>query len=495
LNNLRHIETTCSIINGVSKMILNKNKIIAGFVTILILGLLFLSGPSTAITVLMNSIQSVSTGQNVVIVGNVTLNDYEFIQSGGLVNLTISTTGNGIIICSLPLATATNTVVSCSGNQNMTVNATSTLSFGYDYGYGYEYGYSPASGYTYNYAYSYGYGYNPYTYQDDGSYRYQWTSTSMSYRIVWTVPSSYTIGTYNATIAVYDANGALVPGATDTETVTVSSAIDYTTLSRAVRISEVLPRANSSTGGDNATRPNGQWVELANFGSSAVNVSGWLLTERDGDSITIIDNRTNTNSTIIQSGGYLVVYRNGDPNFGLHWDYDTLTLSLANGTYVDAMSYNAEIFHNLGYFSPRQISIKVDFPEGWSIILSSASTEASCNATNGTWVYGACYKATSSPSAGQANPGGLALANIPLTNASASWNLISIPVVPSNNAITSVLSSISGSYTIVWAYNASDTSDPWKRYWVNVTGNDLSYMTPNSGYWIKLNVSAETLII
>src|SRR3989338_4265786 len=278
-------------------MELSKNKITAGFVTILILGLLFLSGPSTAIQVAMNAIQNAFAGQNVVIVGNITLNDYEFIQTGGTVNLTISTTGNGTIRCSLPKTTG-NSVVSCTGGQSVTINATSSTTFGYDYGYGYEYGYAPASGYTYNYAYSYAYGYS-YLYD----YQYRWTSTSIRYRITWTVPSSYTVGSYNATIAVYGSDGVLVPGATATQTLTVLS---FATLPRTIRISEVLPRANVSLGGDTALRPNGQWVELANFGSSSVNVSGWTLSDSDGDSITIIDNRTNASSTIIPSGGYAV---------------------------------------------------------------------------------------------------------------------------------------------------------------------------------------------
>lgn len=73
------------------------------------------------------------------------------------------------------------------------------------------------------------------------------------------------------------------------------------------------------------------------------------------------------------------------------------------------------------------------------------------------------------------------------------WNLIGYPLIQSKE-ISTALSSISGKYDIVWTYNASDISDPWKRYAPGAVGNDLTYMTPGSGYWIKMNQSA-TLVI
>lgn len=73
------------------------------------------------------------------------------------------------------------------------------------------------------------------------------------------------------------------------------------------------------------------------------------------------------------------------------------------------------------------------------------------------------------------------------------WNLIGYPLTQSKE-ISTAISSISGKYEIVWAYNASDT-DHWKRYAPGAeVGNDLTYMTPGSGYWIKMNQDA-TLVI
>ena len=75
------------------------------------------------------------------------------------------------------------------------------------------------------------------------------------------------------------------------------------------------------------------------------------------------------------------------------------------------------------------------------------------------------------------------------------WNLISLPLMPEDTSITSLLSPISGNYSIVWEYNASDTSDHWKKYDPGVPfENDLINMEPGKGYWI-LMTSDNTLSI
>jgi hypothetical protein len=75
------------------------------------------------------------------------------------------------------------------------------------------------------------------------------------------------------------------------------------------------------------------------------------------------------------------------------------------------------------------------------------------------------------------------------------WNLISLPLMPEDTNITSLLSPINGNYSIVWEYNASDTSDHWKKYDPSVPfGNDLTNMEPGKGYWIVMT-SDDTLPI
>ena len=73
------------------------------------------------------------------------------------------------------------------------------------------------------------------------------------------------------------------------------------------------------------------------------------------------------------------------------------------------------------------------------------------------------------------------------------WNLISLPLITKDTSIASVLSPISGNYSIVWAYNASDTADHWKKYDpATPFGNDLTTMEPGKGYWIMMT-SDDTL--
>ncbi|MCD4811277.1 hypothetical protein K8R14_01565 [bacterium] len=75
------------------------------------------------------------------------------------------------------------------------------------------------------------------------------------------------------------------------------------------------------------------------------------------------------------------------------------------------------------------------------------------------------------------------------------WNLISLPLMPEDTSITSLMSSISSNYSIVWEYNASDTADHWKKYDPGVPfGNDLTNMEPGKGYWIMMT-SDDTLPI
>ncbi len=75
------------------------------------------------------------------------------------------------------------------------------------------------------------------------------------------------------------------------------------------------------------------------------------------------------------------------------------------------------------------------------------------------------------------------------------WNLISLPLMPENTGIASVLSPINGNYSIIWEYNASDTSDQWKKYDSSAPfGNDLTNMEPGKGYWIMMT-SGDTLPI
>jgi murein DD-endopeptidase MepM/ murein hydrolase activator NlpD len=66
------------------------------------------------------------------------------------------------------------------------------------------------------------------------------------------------------------------------------------------------------------------------------------------------------------------------------------------------------------------------------------------------------------------------------------WNLISLPLQPSDTAITSVLSSISGAYESVWAWNANTSPPGWARYPRSIGTASLTTMSPGRGYWIYM---------
>jgi uncharacterized repeat protein (TIGR01451 family) len=80
-------------------------------------------------------------------------------------------------------------------------------------------------------------------------------------------------------------------------------------------INEFLPNPR---GKDNKPKPKGEWVELYNRGSNEIDVAGWVLyDENDHNDLPITSSNTNTGSTIVTAGGFLVVYRNGDSDFAL----------------------------------------------------------------------------------------------------------------------------------------------------------------------------------
>ena len=78
----------------------------------------------------------------------------------------------------------------------------------------------------------------------------------------------------------------------------------------------------------------------------------------------------------------------------------------------------------------------------------------------------------------------------------ADWNLLSLPLILADTSIEAVLSSISGDYDLVYAYDGCDTADPWKRYDVNAPpyANDLTNLDGKTGIWIRIT-DTPTLIV
>jgi uncharacterized repeat protein (TIGR01451 family) len=75
---------------------------------------------------------------------------------------------------------------------------------------------------------------------------------------------------------------------------------------------------------------------------------------------------------------------------------------------------------------------------------------------------------------------------------STSWNLVAIPILPRNTAITNVLSSIAGQYDLVYAYDGCDATDPWKTYDPAALPpvNDLTSLDVQHGYWLRATAPA-----
>jgi hypothetical protein len=70
-------------------------------------------------------------------------------------------------------------------------------------------------------------------------------------------------------------------------------------------------------------------------------------------------------------------------------------------------------------------------------------------------------------------------------------NLISLYRQPEDTDIASVLSSISGKYTSVWAF----IDNTWKTYDpANPGFSDLTTMEPGRGYWVEMNESATIIV-
>ena len=71
------------------------------------------------------------------------------------------------------------------------------------------------------------------------------------------------------------------------------------------------------------------------------------------------------------------------------------------------------------------------------------------------------------------------------------WNLTGNPSTQ-QLPVADALTSISGAYDLIYAYEAADTADPWASY--NPTSppfaNDLTDMGAGWGYWMKANQDA-----
>ena len=85
----------------------------------------------------------------------------------------------------------------------------------------------------------------------------------------------------------------------------------------------------------------------------------------------------------------------------------------------------------------------------------------------------------------------LAQTSVPLDQG---WNLVALPLIPANPSPGAIFASIAGQYSAVFAYNACDSFDPWKRFDPNAPAfvNDLTTISIGQGLWIQ--ATADTTV-
>ena len=79
---------------------------------------------------------------------------------------------------------------------------------------------------------------------------------------------------------------------------------------------------------------------------------------------------------------------------------------------------------------------------------------------------------------------------------SVGWNLVSLPLTPAGSTPAVAFASITGSYDVLWAHDASDSADPWRHYDPTAPepANELNQVNERMGLWIKAN-QATTLTV
>jgi len=108
--------------------------------------------------------------------------------------------------------------------------------------------------------------------------------------------------------------------------------------STTVRFSEILP---DGVGSDSQVWPNGEWIELYNYGTSDVDLAGWKL-QAASRSLTLHEyNMPLQDNTIVQAGQAVLVALNGTSSFYLkHTSSDSIGLVDAAGSAVDTIAWS-----------------------------------------------------------------------------------------------------------------------------------------------------------
>lgn len=111
-------------------------------------------------------------------------------------------------------------------------------------------------------------------------------------------------------------------------------------IGKAVVLNEFI---TNPAGPDNAPKPGGEWVELYNNSSVSFDLNGWFVYDSTDDGEVPIDADHTIGGTVILAHDFLVVYRDGDDDFEMNNDADSVRLftdRISNsGVLVDSYSY------------------------------------------------------------------------------------------------------------------------------------------------------------
>lgn len=111
---------------------------------------------------------------------------------------------------------------------------------------------------------------------------------------------------------------------------------------KAVVLNEFIP---NPTGLDNASKPGGEWVELYNNSNMSFDLNGWYIYDSTDDGEIPINADHTIGGTVIPAHDFLVVYRDGDSDFILNNDADSVRLFTGRisegGILIDSYSYSS----------------------------------------------------------------------------------------------------------------------------------------------------------
>lgn len=316
-----------------------------------------------------------------------------------------------------------------------------------------------------------------------------------------TVPAGIAVGTYDVTVtntntksgtltngySVTSDNSAPVVDAGANQTVNVDSTVNCT--------------VNQNTG----SYPNTGSVTDADGDTLTYT---WSVTANPNGANTTINSSTTQTATFVPDvgGSYTIKLAVSDGTVTVN-DTFTLTVNSSGNTTPIA---NAGTDQTLSFVNANADGVTLDgsassdansdtLTYAWTIA-AVPSTSAVAALTNGTTVSPSftpdvtgTYRFTLVVNDGTVDSASDSVTitivdAVPITLAEG-WNLISLPLEPSNTAIDVVTAGIADSCVSIWAF---DPSTYWTSYFPGGSGNSLTTMESGKGYWVNMS-SAATL--